>query len=323
MYRIWFDRPCPGRFAPLLAGLAVATGPGLASSDGTDGVQAIIASARTRYDAAQLDRFPQLRVISRTGAGYDNIDVAAATARGIVVCHAPDAPTISTAEHTLALLLALAKRLKPTERALRQGNLLDFFESYTGIEIAGRQLGVVGLGRIGRRVAQMATALGMRVVAYDPYLPPAQRQSLPVRWATDLASLLQSSDFVSLHVPLTPETRHIINGTTIAWMKPGSFLINCARGGLVDEAALLAALESGHLAGAGLDVFEVEPPPPDHPLLHRDDVIATPHVAAATDAGRDRLWRTAITQALQVLRGERPPFVVNPEVWDQTLNSRR
>lgn len=155
----------------------------------------------------------------------------------------------------------------------------------------------------------------MRVTAYDPLIPAEQAAALGVELAPTLDVLLAAADIVSLHLPLTPATRHLINAARLAQMKPGAILINAARGGLVEEAALLAALERGHLQGAGLDVFDREPPAPDHPLLQRLDVVATPHIAGATIAGKDRVWQVAIQQALQVLRGERPPHLLNPEVW--------
>ena len=178
-----------------------------------------------------------------------------------------------------------------------------------------RELGLIGLGRIGKRVAKIAAGFDMIVKAYDPLVSPDQARDLGVELASSLEDVLRTADIVSLHVPLTPETRNMINAERLALMKPGAYLVNAARGGLVDQAALLAALESGRLHGAGLDVFPQEPPDPQSPLLHRDDVIATPHIAGATLAGKDRLWTTAINQALQVLRGERPEHLANPEVW--------
>jgi D-3-phosphoglycerate dehydrogenase len=275
---------------------------------------AIIASARVRYDAELMDRVPTLRVISRTGIGLDNISLADASERGIAVCHAPDGPTISTAEHAIALLLAVAKELPRTMDALRGGRG-DFFNDYAGIELHGLRLGVVGLGQIGRRVATFAQALGMEVAAYDPFVAPEVAEALGVELAPELDALLAGADAVSLHAPLTAQTAKLIDRKRLATMKRGAILVNTARGGLVDEGALLEALRSGHLRGAGLDVFDPEPPEPDNELLRRSDVIATPHIAGATGAGKDRLWRIAIAQALQVLRGERPAGLVNPEMW--------
>jgi len=264
-----------------------------------------------------MDRAPRLRVIARTGVGYDNVTVADATSRGIAACYTPDAPTIATSEHAIALLLATVKQLKRSNQAMLRGEKSDYMNEFSGMELYQHRLGLVGLGRIGGRVAQMAKALGMAVAAYDPFVTPARAAELGVELVSSLEGLLGISDVVSLHVPMGPQTRHMMNAERFAQMKPGAYLVNAARGGLVDESALLAALESGRLAGAGLDVFDPEPPPPDHPLLARGDVIATPHVGGATAEGRRRVWEGAIAQVLQVLRGERPPHLLNPEVWDK------
>ena len=286
------------------------------------GSHAIIASAGITYHGALMDSVPTLRVISRTGVGIDNIEVEEATARGIAVCNVPDGPTISTAEHTLALFFAVAKRMKVAQVAITtyRPNLLDELEA---LELNGLTLGIVGLGQIGRYVARIALALGMSVQAFDPYVDDASMSGLGVERTQGLEQLLASSHIVSLHAPLTPETAHLINRDRIAQMRPGAILINTARGGLVDERALLEALEESRIAGAGLDVFDPEPPEPDNPLLHRSDVVATPHVATATTAARDRLWRAAILQAIQVLRDELPPNLVNPEVWLRARGSEK
>jgi D-3-phosphoglycerate dehydrogenase len=319
MYQIWFERSLPPAYAHLLDGQAVAVGPASATPEdpfqALPGADAIVASSRIRYDGALMDRAPALRVISRTGIGIDNISLADATARGILICYAPQAPSISTAEHAITLLLAVAKRLKRVERDLQQGEKSDYFTDYDGVELHGLTLGLIGLGQIGGRVAAVARALGMSVVTFDPYVSHDRAAALGVELAPDLDALLQVADAISLHAPLTDETRHLIDARTLARCKQGVILVNTARGGLVDENALLAALESGHVRGAGLDVFEVEPPLPDNPLVRRDDVVATPHIAGATGASKDRLWTTAITQVLQVLRDERPPHLANPEVW--------
>jgi phosphoglycerate dehydrogenase-like enzyme len=241
--------------------------------------------------------------------------VAEATRRAIAVCNVPDGPTISTSEHAVMLLLATVKRLNKWQNAVQDENRGDYFRAYDGEELYGLTLGLIGLGRIGARVAGVALALGMTVVAYDPFISADSAARAGVELAPALEELLASADVVSLHLPLTSETHHLINADRLAMMKQGAFLINTARGGLVDEAALLNALESGRLGGAGLDVFEIEPPPPLHPLLHREDVVFTPHVAGGTRASKDRLWGSALAQVLQVLRGERPPHLVNPEVW--------
>lgn len=319
MYRIWCERPLPEKFYPLIDNIAEAVAidrsAGLTAPLAAAGVQGIIASAITRYDQVFMQAIPTLRVIARTGIGVDNVDLAAATALGIAVCNAPDAPTLATAEHTLALIFAVLKHLERWSGVLPRGERLDFFSSYRGLELEGAVLGVVGLGRIGGTVAKKARALGMAVIGCDPFITPERAAALDIALAPSLAALLPQVDVVTLHVPATTGNYHLMNAERLALMKPGSYLINTARGSLVDEAALLTALEQGHLHGAGLDVFETEPPPADHPLLQRDDVIATPHIAGATLPGKDRLWHEAVTQAVMVLQGERPPHLVNVDVW--------
>lgn len=319
MHKIWSERAVPDKYMHLLQNKTTIIG---AASDTPDAplaalgqAQAIIAGSDIDYDAALMDQAPDLQVIARTGIGLDNVAVAEATARGVAVCNTPNAPTIATAEHTLALMFAVAKRLKWLDHTLQRGEKIDYFSAYGGFELYGARLGLVGLGRIGSRVAALAQGIGMTVAGFDPHVSTEQARQLEVDALPSLKELLPLVDVLSLHVPRTPETTGLMNAERLALMKPGAILINAARGGLVDEQALLQALESGHLRGAGLDVFEVEPPPPDHPLLARDDVVATPHVASATGPGKDRLWEQAIVQALQALDGERPRHLVNPEVW--------
>jgi D-3-phosphoglycerate dehydrogenase len=320
MYKIWFERTLPAKYLPLLED-AVIVG---AASDTPETpfaavaeAQAIIAGGRLTYDGALMDQAPQLRVISRTGIGVNNVAIAEATPRGIAVCYTPDGPTISTAEHAVGLIFHVAKQVKWAEQALQRGGKVDFFNEYQGLELFGRTLGLVGLGRIGGHVARLASAIGMKVIAFDPYISAERAGQLGVELLSTIEAVLRAADIVSLHLPLTTETQQLMNIERFAQMKPGAIFINAARGGLVDEAALLAALDSGHISGAGLDVFDKEPPPPDHPLLGRPDVVATPHIAGATEASKDRMWREAIAQALQLLRGQRPPNLVNPEVWSQ------
>jgi D-3-phosphoglycerate dehydrogenase len=302
----------PPAYAPLLNGIAIAVGP---EESALSGAHAIIAGAHIRYDGAFMDRIPTLRVIARTGIGVDNISLPDATTRGIAICNTPDAPTTSTAEFTIALLLAATKHLKKIEYARLNGQTRNFFSEYEGVELFGLRLGLVGLGRIGARVAKVALALGMIVQGYDPYVPLGRAADLGVELLPDLDTLLRTSDVVSLHAPASPETHHLLDAERLAMMKPGAYLINTARGSLVDEAALLDALRRGHLAGAGLDVLDPEPPDPANPLLYRDDVFCTPHVGGITVASKDALWREALRQTMQVLRGERPTHLVNPEVW--------
>jgi phosphoglycerate dehydrogenase-like enzyme len=268
------------------------------------------------YDGAVMDRAPALRVIARTGIGYDAIDVAAATARGIAVCNTPDGPTISTAEHAVALMLMVAKGMKAAEAALTSGTTSGYYARHEGIELGGKVLGLVGFGRIARRVAAIAESIGMRVVVFDPYVDPGSIQDGIVR-VEALDDLLGIADVVSVHIPLTDDSRQSFDARRFAAMKRGAVFVNTARGGLVDQDALLAALDAGQLVGAGLDVTTPEPLPPDHPLLGRDDVVVTPHVASATADGKLRILRAAVDEVMAVLRGERPAHLVNPEVWDR------
>ncbi len=323
MYKIWFERDVPAQYLHMFEDVAEGICPG----DQIDRdpyhkleeAHGVLAGGRT-YDAAAMDRAPQLLIISRTGIGYDLVDVHAATARNIAVVNAPDAPTIPTAETAIALMMNVARSVKQIEndmqRALDSGEKLSAWDIFVGIELAGKQLGLVGLGRIGGRVAQAGNALGMRVVAYDPYISDERAEQLGVERVPSLEALLGGSDVVSLHLPLNAKTKKTMNDESFAMMKKGAIFVNVSRGGHVDESALAAALDSGHLFGAGLDVTNVEPPLADNQLLKRDNVVITPHIGGASVLGRRRLFVHAMEQILQVLRGERPPNLINPEVWD-------
>ena len=296
---LYFDHPFPEAYRDLIEGRAVAVGPDDADLATAD---AVLAGAKRSWDAEAFALGGALKVISRIGIGYDNVDVAAATAAGVIVCNAPDAPSVSTAEHTLMLMLATVKKLPAQTERARQG--LPGAAVGTALELDGAVLGLVGYGRIARRVGIAATALGMSVLAYDPYINDAEGCRL-----VGLDEVFAGSDVISLHAPAVAETRHMINAASLAAMKHGVYLVNCARGGLVDQEALLEALESGRVAGAGLDVTDPEPLPEGHPLLHHPRVIVTPHVASATVAGRRRLYEHAIDNALNVLAG-RPATIV-------------
>lgn len=285
----------------------------VSSPDEADGV---VVGSQDPWDAAACERYPDLLVVARAGIGYDNVDVAACAAHGVAACNAPEAPTVSTAEHALALMLAVSKHLEPSARRLRAGEG-DYISNSRAIELDGLTLGLVGVGRIGRRVGRYAEALGMRVVVHDPFLDDS-----PVGSLVDLDELWEQSDVVSLHAPATDSTHHLVNETTLAAMRPGVVLVNCARGALVDHDALLAALETGHVSGAGLDVTEPEPLPPDHPLLDRDDVIVTPHVASSTAVGRIRLVAQSLDQAVRWIRGEEPEHLLDTSVLDPAVDRR-
>lgn len=314
---VWFERPVLPELADEVTVRCRVVGP--ASLDdpgaGVEDAMGVVAGVG-RYDGAFMDRAPALQVIARTGIGYDGVDVADATKRGIAVCNTPDGPTISTAEHAAALMLAVAKNVGRAALALREGRTAGYYLAHTAVELDGKVLGLVGCGRIARRLARIAGGIGMRVIAYDPFLaldafPPDVTQ------ATSLEILLGAADVVSVHVPLTDESRGMFGAERFAQMKPGAVFINTARGDLVDGDALVAALDSGHLAGAGLDVTYPEPLPRGHRLLERDDVLVTPHIASATREGRTRIFRSAFEQVLDVLRGRRPAHLVNGEVWER------
>lgn len=289
-------------------------GPSLAPQGDALGVQAILASSILTYNGALFDTLPNLRIVVRTGIGYDNVVLDDATARGIVVCNTPDGPTESTAEHTVAMLLALAKRLKQGNDNLIAGKWGPRTGALMGVEVVGKTLGLLGLGRIGRRVAHICRhGFDMRVLAYDPYVTAEQAAQLGVT-LTDLDSVIAQADFLSVHVPASPETYHLIDSKRIAQMKDGAYVLNMARGPLVDEQALIAAIDSGKLAGAGIDVFEPEPPPLTSRLRNHPLILATPHSASVTVEGRARIESMAVERLLAFFRGERPQDVVNPAV---------
>lgn len=301
---VFVDHPFPDEYRDLVDGRAELVGCG--SDDGLDRADAILAGATRVWNTSELALAPLVRVISRVGVGYDNVVVADAGAAGVVVCNTPQAPTVSTAEHTVALMLAVTKHLPRHVARARCG--LPGERVGVALELDGRTLGLVGMGRIASRVAVAAQALGMRVVAVDPQIGASP---IPGVELVDLADVLARSDVVSIHAPALPATVRMFDAATIARMRPGSYLVNCARGVLVDHDALLAALESGHLAGAGLDVTDPEPLPAGHPLLERDDVVVTPHIASASVAGRRRLYEHSLDNVLAVLGG-RPADVVTP-----------
>ncbi|MGI5818957.1 MAG: phosphoglycerate dehydrogenase [Armatimonadota bacterium] len=268
---------------------------------------AVIVRSATELDAELIDAAARLRVIARAGVGVDNIDLDAATRRGIAVVNTPTGNTIAAAEHTMAMMLALARRIPSADAALKDGRWEK--KLATGRQLYRRTLGIVGLGKIGQEVARRARAFQMTVLAHDPFVPSDRARELGVE-PVELAELLAKSDVVSLHAALTDQTHHMIGEEQLLLMKPGALLINCARGSLIDECALVEALTEGRLGGAALDVFEREPQPRCE-LVGLPSVVATPHVAASTEEAQALVAREAAEQVLEVLAGGRPRWPVN------------
>jgi D-3-phosphoglycerate dehydrogenase len=241
---------------------------------------ALVVRSQTKVTAEILNAGSKLRVVGRAGVGVDNVDVETATRRGIIVLNAPGGNTVSTAEHAFSLLLCVARKIPPAEASVRAGNWDR--KNFEGVELYNKTLGVIGMGRIGSELSRRAIAFGMRVVAYDPYLSATRARSLQVELVDELDDLLASADFISLHTPLTAETHHLVDLARLRKTKRGARIINCARGGLIDETALAAALQDRHVAGAALDVFETEPLPADSPLRSAPNLVLTPHLGAST-----------------------------------------
>ena len=245
---------------------------------------------------------PRLKVVSKYGVGLDKVDLIAATELNIPVCFCPGVNQATVAEHTMMLLLALVKNLIAAVDATRKGE----WKRQTGREVQTKTLGIIGLGRVGKELAVRARAFGITLMGFDQYWDQAFAQTHEVRRATHLEELLAGSDFISLHTNLTPETRHLINARTIAKMKPGVMILNCARGEIVNVPDLVAALESGHVAGYGTDVLEEEPPPAGHPLLQQPNCIVTPHIASRTHENVVRQAMMAVQNLIAVLEGKPP-----------------
>jgi D-3-phosphoglycerate dehydrogenase len=286
----------------------------------------LAASHAIQIDSARLDipehlrigreflaQCPGLLVVSASGAGFDAIDVKACIDAGVLAVNQTGGNREAVGEHTLGMMLSLTKRIGETDKALRSGKVVDRI-AYMGDDLYGKTVGIVGFGNTGTRVAELCGGLfAMAVLAYDPYVDAAAMSARGVR-KVDLDELLRLSDFVSLHCPLTAETARMIGAREYALMRKGAFFVTAARGGIHDEAALYDALKSGHLAGAGVDVWEQEPPPAEHPLLSLPNVIASPHTAGVTHAARRRLALMAAEQLIDILRGGEPQRVLNPQV---------
>lgn len=264
-----------------------------------------------------IEAAESLKVIARHGVGVDNIDVKAATERGILVVNTPEANAVSVAEHTVLAIGALAKRMLRMDKATR-ANRWEVRDEYRTIDLESKILGLVGIGRVGSMVARKVKgAFDMRVIAYDPFIKPEAAAAIGVTLVSDLAQLLGEADVVSLHTSLTPETRNLINSERLALMKPTAILVNFSRGEVVDEPALVEALRSGMIAGAALDVFQEEPPQPDNPLFALENVLLSPHSAALTAECVVRMATGAAQGVVDLLTGGRPRWAVNPEALNR------
>lgn len=272
----------------------------------------IVIRSATKVTADLIDRADRLKVIGRAGVGVDNVDVEAATRRGIVVANAPESTVVSAAEQTIGLLVALARNIPQAHAALKQGRWER--SRWSGIELDGKTLGVIGFGRIGQQVARRAMGLGMRVVAFDPFVGEERYRELGVEHAATLDDVYAAADVITLHSPLTDDTRRLIDREAIARMRDGARIVNAARGALVDEEALIEGIRSGKLAGAALDVFSSEPYA--GPLLELDEVVVTPHLAASTDEAQDRAGLIIAEQVVAALEGGIVSNAVNIPVVD-------
>jgi len=294
------------------AGLAVrqATRADMATVAAEIGGADAVVTRNAGLDRAAIDAAPRLRLVVVHGVGHDPVDVSHALAKGVVVCNTPVANAWSVAEHAIALLLALVKQIRAADAAVRAG-AFDARYALPVTELRGRTLGIVGCGRIGRATARIARAgLGMRLCGYSPSAEPERLRRLRIEPCARLDDLLRRADAVSLHLPLHPETRGLIGRAELARMKPGAYLINTARGALVEHGALVDALASGRLAGAGLDVFRQEPVPPDDPLLRLPNVVLSPHIAGASDRAMEMTALAVAAAILRVARGRRPRNVI-------------
>ncbi len=268
-----------------------------------------------KIDAEVMDAAPNLKVVSTYSVGFDHIDIEAATKRGIYVTHTPGVLTDAVAEFTVGLILAITRRILEADHIIRNGEWNKPWNPYflTGPELKGKTIGIVGLGRIGRATVAKLKGFEVNFVYYDVYRNEAAEKQLGVKYV-DLETLLKESDIVSLHVPLTKDTYHLIGEKELKMMKPTAYLINTARGPVIDTEALIKALKEGWIAGAALDVFEQEPLPTGHELTKLDNVILTPHIASATIEARQRMAELSATNLVSVLKGEMPPALVNKEV---------
>jgi D-3-phosphoglycerate dehydrogenase len=301
------------------AGIELDERHGLKGADLQEAIRAadgVIVRSGTRITAELLENPGKLRAVVRAGVGVDNIDVAAATRRGIVVMNTPGGNTVSTAEHTITMMMALARHIPAADASIHQGKWER--TKFVGTQLAGKTLCVVGLGRVGREVARRAAGLDMKVIGFDPFLAPERAAQLGIEAVAGLDQLLPRCDFLTVHTPLTEETRDLIGAPQLTAMKRGARVLNCARGGIINEEALAEALQSGQLAGAALDVFVQEPPPADHPLLKLPNVVVTPHLGASTTEAQESVALEAAQLLIDFLTRGVVGFAVNMAAVDRT-----
>jgi D-3-phosphoglycerate dehydrogenase len=279
-------------------------------------VRGIIVSSVPKITADVLGAARALQVLGRYGIGLDSVDVGTATALGIPVVYTPYGPTESVAEHTVGLLIALARHIRLADQAARAGRFQNR-RDFTGVELKGKVLGLIGLGRIGSRVAEICGgAMYMKVIAYDPFVAEDDARAMGVELRSSLLDVMRVADFVSIHTPLSPQTRGLIGAAELGVMKPSAYLVNTSRGPVLDEDALVEALSQERIAGAALDVYAQEPPPDNHPLFELSNVILTPHIGSFTEDSLRRMAVMVAEDTLRVLRGERPLYLANPAVWE-------
>jgi D-3-phosphoglycerate dehydrogenase len=278
---------------------------------------------KVQVGAEEMDLAPRMKIIARHGVGLDSVDLEEATRRGILVTNTPGANRVSVAELALSFMLALARRIPQAQKAMANmpkgdiGIFSALLKQYnlTGIDLEGKSLGIIGTGRIGSTVGRKCiAAFDMKVKGYDPYVSSEVMKSFGVEKVEHLEDMLPKVDFLTVHCPLTQETKGMVGKNELARMKKGAYVVNTARGGIVNEKALLEALNSGHIAGAALDAWEVEPPDPEDPLLNHPNVIGTPHYGGTTEESLYRVGMAAVEEVIRVLRGEPPQHPVNPEV---------
>lgn len=319
-YKVLVSDPVSEKGIQLLSSIAqVDVKPNLSSQEIIEiigGYDALLVRSGTKVTADVIGAGKKLKVIGRAGVGVDNIDVEKATEQGILVLNAPEGNTISAAEHTMALMLSLARNIPPASSSLKAGQWQR--NKFVGLELYKKCLGIIGLGRIGSEVAKRARAFGMKVLAYDPYISAEQAEKIGVV-AQNLEEILPQADFITLHIPKTSSTKHLLGAEELAKMKDGVRIINCARGGLIDEKALYEAIVAGKVAGAALDVFEEEPPANNNPLLQLEQVITTPHLGASTQEAQVNVAVQVAEEIMHVLKGEPLHMAVNAPVLPPKL----